>query len=635
MEYIKVAKVENVILHRKGLSVEGTLHLTTHHLIFTSANMPREFWVSYPTIGTVFKNNGSAIVSSNRNQVDEHIDLLFEGKDIWSYSNVKIVGKDYTIFSIDFPVESIAQDVFDSILRLTVLNQVSQLYAFIYTPNKAELGYSSWDIYDAVTEFKRQGISFDEDSVWRITKVNENYQFCSTYPKQLVVPASVSDSLLTHASKYRARNRIPVLTYYYKKSGASITRSAQPLPGLTQQRSIQDEKLVYEAFKCAPTETCKNLIVDARPATNAMAQTALGGGTENMDYYNFGNTCSRMFLGIDNIHYMRDTLNFVVENFLVDNDLNLSIDKNLLNNSKASNWLKYIRLLLSSVDTLAKSIIFNKSNMLIHCSDGWDRTAQICSLLQVCLDPYFRTLEGFMILVEKDWLSFGHRFGERCGHLSSESIFRDNSINRLNISNNNSSIASDWGDTSEHNVSSSTSELMMRKAAQIKKKTSPKLSAPIFQQFLDCVYQLLLQNPGQFEFNERFLRRLVYHLYSCQYGTFIFNNEQDRVNSEASSLTRSAWDYFRSRTKEFTNPTYRQYDADEEEDWILPDLNKTQWWWQLFGRKDDEMIETGLQDPNEVNNQASLQVNDEGSTSKIYNITSKIATFSLDIFGKK
>lgn len=37
-------------------------------------------------------------------------------------------------------------------------------------------------------------------------------------------------------------------------------------------------------------------------------------------------------------------------------------------------------------------------SVLVHCSDGWDRTAQVCSVASVLLDPYYRTLKGLMVL---------------------------------------------------------------------------------------------------------------------------------------------------------------------------------------------------------------------------------------------
>lgn len=674
MEYIKIAKVNNVILHRKGQPLKGTLHLTTHHLIFTSDLIPNEFWFPYPMISTAFKNNGSALLSKYTNEIpsspsldttkkscsnnskkkSKNIPLIetlkwYSNVDIWSLSNIKIVGKDYTVFSLDFIREDDTNNVFDTLVKLTVLPDVTRLYAFIYQPNDLEIKFNSWEIYNPESEFTRQGIRFDFDSCpWRISSINQDYKFCPTYPNKLVVPKMVSDILLTHASKYRSKKRIPTLCYFYKKTNSSIIRCSQPLPGITKQRSLQDETLVKTLFQCSKGDsvqhkynsTLKNcdIIVDARPMANAIAQTALGGGTESKDNYN----CERIFLGIDNIHVMSDAMSTFTESFLMDTDVNNNLSPSMIH-KRAHHWIKSIKLILSNVDKLTKAILFNHANMLIHCSDGWDRTPQVCSLIQLCLDPYYRTFEGFMVLIEKDWISFGHKFMERSGHLSSTDVFHDNTVDfKTSITNHTTALL--FGREKERKISGDSSSILLtsdiyedqtnisrecdinisknfktvllpdeKKSGILDKvsnqwitsfqkkpqKRTLKFTSPIFQQFLDCVYQLLNQNPTSFEFNEKFLRRLVYHLYSCQYGSFLFNCQQEMKKYDATKRTRSVWDYFKSKKTEFINTSYihiattldgrTNQGSDDTEDWIQPDLSNIKWWWELYGRKDKEM----------------------------------------------
>lgn len=39
--------------------------------------------------------------------------------------------------------------------------------------------------------------------------------------------------------------------------------------------------------------------------------------------------------------------------------------------------------------------------VLVHCSDGWDRTSQLTALASLIVDPEYRTVEGFATLIEK------------------------------------------------------------------------------------------------------------------------------------------------------------------------------------------------------------------------------------------
>ncbi|KAF5018369.1 hypothetical protein F66182_9656 [Fusarium sp. NRRL 66182] len=634
-----------------GQTTHGTLRLTDFHLVFCapidqSGNPPvdasqkpkvRERWIPYPMLCYCALRP----VPAGSRQAP----------------SIRLRCRDFTFVTFNFIDSEAARETFDFIKSRTCkLGTVEKLYAFSHKPLKNEREVNGWSAYDPKAEFRRQGISEKlADKGWRITHINKDYTFCDTYPAFLVVPSKISDNVLKYAKDFRSRNRIPALSYIHPINNCTITRSSQPYSGITRKTNVQDEKLVAASFNAllpsgsasgdstplpSQTDTSlggsslqtelseteryedelisksvamfdasgnrqvygaqqSNLIVDARPTINAMVNQVQGLGSENMDKYKFAR---KIFLNIDNIHVMRNSLNKVVDT-LKDADISpLPPNRELLHQS---GWLRHVHNVLDGSAIIARQVGINHSHVLIHCSDGWDRTSQLSALAQIMLDPYYRTIEGFIVLVEKDWLSFGHMFRLRSGHLNHEDWFTvqrdafagakvqpgENDGRGDAFQNVLSGAKRFFNQNKDDPDLAAVSEAAPGKVVD-DEATSSKMVSPVFHQFLDCTYQLLRQNKTRFEFNERFLRRLLYHLYSCQYGTFIFNSEKQRQDARAAERTSSVWDYFLCRRAEFTNPDFDSSIDDHvkgQERILLPRLKEIRWWHQLFGRTEDEM----------------------------------------------
>lgn len=60
---------------------------------------------------------------------------------------------------------------------------------------------------------------------------------------------------------------------------------------------------------------------------------------------------------------------------------------------EGSDWLKHVKLVLVGAVRVAE-LIAGGTSVLVHCSDGWDRTAQLSGLAMLLLDPYYRTRVG-------------------------------------------------------------------------------------------------------------------------------------------------------------------------------------------------------------------------------------------------
>uniref|UniRef100_A0A1I8ACK0 phosphatidylinositol-3,5-bisphosphate 3-phosphatase n=1 Tax=Steinernema glaseri TaxID=37863 RepID=A0A1I8ACK0_9BILA len=362
-------------------------------------------------------------------------------------------------------------------------------YSAVYRRN-------GWDIYDPIREFRRMGVPND---VWAISRINERYEFSETYPSLFAIPQAAQatgEDFLRRVGEFRSRQRIPVLSWINPETSAAITRSSQPMVGMTSRKSPDDERYLQMIVE-ANANSHQLPIFDARPSVNAKVNRAKGGGFE--DSYP---GCRLEFCDIQNIHVVRESLRKVKDACFPRID-----HKNWYRLMDDAKWLYHIQTIIDGSMRIVTEVYENKSSVLVHCSDGWDRTAQLTSLAMIQMDPYYRTIEGFAVLIEKEWCSFGHKFAHRVGHGEDK-----------------------HGDGER---------------------------SPIFVQFIDCVWQLYNQFDQMFEFNVHFLITILDELYACRFGTFLYNSEKQRfAENNAKQNTLSLWSFIQENLTEFLNPNY-------------------------------------------------------------------------------
>ena len=93
-------------------------------------------------------------------------------------------------------------------------------------------------------------------------------------------------------------------------------------------------------------------------------------------------------------------------------------DSKFLTLLEKSNWLFYVSLCLRYSNEAAE-ILRSGSTCVLQESRGRDLCCVVSSLTQILLDPYFRTIDGFQSLIQKEWIALVHPFQTRLGHVRS------------------------------------------------------------------------------------------------------------------------------------------------------------------------------------------------------------------------
>lgn len=475
-EHIKTANVEDVVL-RQPLqpTSRGTLCITAHHLLFSvrEDNRHRQILLLLRNIDAIEKRTGSS-------------------------GTITIKCKDLRVLQLDIPGMEQCLNIAHSIETLSNLNCVSEMYPFFYRPSDLSLD-EPWGLSTAEKVYRE---TKELHIKWRLSTVNNDYSVCPSYPLSVIVPKVIDDDTLKKVAKFRQAGRFPVLCYYHRKNGMVIMRSSQPLIGANKKRCTEDECLLQAVIDCSD----KGYIVDTRSSQQSQQARVTGGGFESKSCY----SCwKRLHRQMEKGKALQESLIKLVE-ACGDESHNMDRWLSKLENSK---WLSHVQTAISTAGLVAECVERDGHSVLVHGSEGIDSTLLISTLAQLIMDPACRTLEGFLALLDREWVQAGHPFQQRCAH-------------------------------------SAYSHARLQQ------------ESPVFLLLLDCVWQLWRQFPLALGFSEALLLRLATEAYSSDYGTFLCNNDQERC---ALGVKEKTYCLFQAllrppEREQYTNPLYEPTD---------------------------------------------------------------------------
>uniref|UniRef100_A0A671Y0Z8 SET binding factor 1 n=1 Tax=Sparus aurata TaxID=8175 RepID=A0A671Y0Z8_SPAAU len=427
---------------------------------------------------------------------------------------------------------------------------------------------------------------------FRISTVNRMYTVCRSYPGLLIVPQSIPDTTIHRICRCYRQNRFPVVCWRNSRTKAVLLRSAglhakgvvgffkspnapTAVPSQADSTSLEQEKYLQAIISSMPSysENSGRNTLSGFTSTHMSTSGKWGSirGSGRLSAYNpdvgtrlagkespqpNGGPSEALFLRqqkaylyiigdkaqlkggkqdsfqqwevvpieVCDVRQVKNSFKKLMKACVPSSstsDPNMSFQRCL----EDSEWMALLHRVLQ-VSVLVVELLDTGSSVMVSLEDGWDVTTQVVSLVQLLSDPYYRTFDGFRLLVEKEWLSFGHRFSHR--------------------------------------------------GAQTLGSQSSGFT-PVFLQFLDCVHQIHLQFPMEFEFSQYYLKFLAYHYVSNRFRTFLLDSDYERIelgvlyeekgDRKTPQVCKSVWDYIDRLNKK--TPIFYNYMFSPEDEEVL------------------------------------------------------------------
>ncbi|CAI2357075.1 unnamed protein product [Caenorhabditis sp. 36 PRJEB53466] len=419
----------------------------------------------------------------------------------------------------------------------------------------------------AVIDYPRLGLNTKLVKL-RMSSANLDYLICPTYPGNFIVPSETNETEITKVAKGFVEHRLPVVTWMHENSALLIRASAftstdivkklkkvvnyrRAAPKLTGAMTGSQQTLnskassneesssnVVAGAEIKSAEVQMNYFTKLANSSQAVLSFSLpalfadkssthhnGHSTRNMNHEVFTITANgfpparvhrkALYVLLEKGHPVKippdaNAETIMKARLIYTNDSQSDLKNSYLELWNASNWPQCLSRMIELANSIVALMSLYNSSVAVCLESGRSITPIITSLSQLLADPFYRTCDGFQVLVEKEWLAFGHYF-----HKETE------------------------------------------------------VCSASFICFLDCVHQVVEQYPTAFEFSDFYLNFIAYHSAAGYFRTFVDDCEEKRLQSDSHEFFQpddlssvNVWEYIKLRNRistAFFNELYEQH----------------------------------------------------------------------------
>eukprot|EP01127_Copromyxa_protea_P009630 TRINITY_DN2285_c0_g1_i4.p1 TRINITY_DN2285_c0_g1~~TRINITY_DN2285_c0_g1_i4.p1 ORF type:complete len:713 (-),score=97.20 TRINITY_DN2285_c0_g1_i4:142-2280(-) len=332
---------------------------------------------------------------------------------------------------------------------------IKRAFCYSYRPRYTSSDYVWWD-HMPLAELARLGIS--NNTKWKLCSVQDLIKI--SFPAQIFVPNSTTNHMLADAMKTFEGGHLPVILY--QRGYASLLVSSRYNKEVAGTQIILGPLEMTVKSKNPNMKDKKWTVVDVFSHANYVAPYPW----EDIEF--FGLPAIPVFC-----KQFEDVGAYVHQG-------SDKLDINHIRNG----WLQTVNNFGIAANKVVK-LISEEITVLVRGHSKNRIQTGVATLAQILLDPFYRTIMGFCILIEKDWVSFAYQFYA---------------------------------------------------AAGITKEQHP----PVWSLFLNALSVIIYQYPSYFEYNAAFLLWLEQEVVSTRFGTFCYESTQ---GNNRMKNTPVAWNY--------------------------------------------------------------------------------------------